>query len=68
MNSQTQAERIAEEAKANMAEIKFWFESGDFAGVAVLGADNVFDCYSRSDIFLGRKSSLPGCRDLIIGY
>lgn len=68
MSGQTQAERIAEEAEANMAEAKFWFESGDYAGIAVRGADGVYECYSRSDIFLGRHSSLMGCRELIIGY
>ena len=68
MSGQTQAERIAEEAEANTAEAEFWFESGEYAGTAVRGADGVFDCYSRSDIFLGRHSSLAGCRDLIIGY
>lgn len=57
--------------KAQIQETRFWFENGDFAGVAVLGEGenvDVWSCYSRSDIFLGTANSLTGCRNLVIGY
>lgn len=57
--------------KLNVNEIKFWFENGDYAGIAVLGEGpnpDVWFCYSRSDIFLGTAKYLTGCRDLILGY
>ena len=68
MQNMTQAQRVAEQVKANTAEFKFWFEDGSYAGIAVRNEEGGYDCYSRSDIFLGCALTKWDCRDTILGY
>lgn len=68
MQNMTQAQRVAEQVKANTAEFKFWFEDGSYAGIAVRSEGGSYDCYSRSDIFLGCAPNKSACRATILGY